>query len=761
MVTLVGILNTDIKLWRKTDPNRIVLEEKLSINSVWAGAHKVNKQLTITTYRTTSKILIQGQRKAEWVEKEMEPFKEVVIQSMDSDEAVQLFERKMGFSIPNMAEIMREAEVSARTKELTNGVFDTIKEVINNDDGYITPTEETKFEESSWLSNNETKQKNNKLIMLAAATPSRKVNPVLSKAAQKRNNEQIDNNSNAIELLEVSLMQSMKKLQDRNEMLENRLGELQAKFEEEIKTLSTKNKELTNQLEMVKKEQVFVRSNVDKLVDESFQRRTESTLMKEKTEVNNDSVVDDLRNITATINDNQAKISKQDAFISKIEHDFQSRITVLEKTDKQCPHIHDMQEMSTKISQMEKNVIDNAANILSGRQKVDEIVSSHELPFPGNDAENIAHKLSSIELLINNNTTNIQTLKSEMIDKGGEQYSHEEERQTGMNIEIQQINDKLKKMENAIDVNKKAVSNINLKRQAASAVNSGTTDSNGEKTPAKRDGSRNNSFGGVVKTAVKADVVLLMDSNRQYVNSEKFWFNHTCMKVTAGNVTEADNQIRSTNFAGVKHAILHIGTNDVETRKPPDLIANEIIQIAAKLMDATQSTTYISTLPPRSDSLNNKTIQVNEHLRKSVPESIILIDNDVNLSVMDLYDKKHIRQDSVRKMVANMKDAIRATRNTLRELKKDRHRMNPQADGGEDSQRGPPNPGKSSQYPRDIMHNNNFRNRGMGNMQDRRWADHSQSETDMVSPSLQKKFDNILDVLKNIVSAVNPILVNT
>ena len=121
---------------------------------------------------------------------------------------------------------------------------------------------------------------------------------------------------------------------------------------------------------------------------------------------------------------------------------------------------------------------------------------------------------------------------------------------------------------------------------------------------------------------------------------------------------EATRTVETSEFVGVKHAILHIGTNDVETRKPPDLIANEIIQVALKLKENTRATTYISSLPPRADNFHDKRSQVNNHLRKSLPESIKFIDNDVNLEVNDLYDKKHLKEISVRKVVGNMKDAM-------------------------------------------------------------------------------------------------------
>ena len=103
----------------------------------------------------------------------------------------------------------------------------------------------------------------------------------------------------------------------------------------------------------------------------------------------------------------------------------------------------------------------------------------------------------------------------------------------------------------------------------------------------------------------------------------------------------------------MKLATLHVGTNDIETRKPADLFADKTVQVAVKIKDNTKATAYISTIPLRADALNAKRDQLNKLLRKSLPESIHIIDND-DLVVDDLYDKKHIMESSIGKLVSNM-----------------------------------------------------------------------------------------------------------
>ena len=119
--------------------------------------------------------------------------------------------------------------------------------------GYITPTEET--EDDEYLLSKSMRNKNKKMIMLAAATPSKagkKTNSIVSKVALKKNNEQVENNSNAIELLEASLMQTVNQLQEKNQLLEDRLAAIETKHMADNKALILKNEELTDQLDVFK-----------------------------------------------------------------------------------------------------------------------------------------------------------------------------------------------------------------------------------------------------------------------------------------------------------------------------------------------------------------------------------------------------------------------------------------------------------------------------------------------------------------------------
>ena len=73
--------------------------------------------------------------------------------------------------------------------------------------------------------------------------------------------------------------------------------------------------------------------------------------------------------------------------------------------------------------------------------------------------------------------------------------------------------------------------------------------------------------------------------------------------------------------------ILHAGTNDLRTEKTPEVIANQIVELAKK-MKTSDNEVMISGITKRRDHYNKKGLVVNEYLRKlCCNESIEFIDN--------------------------------------------------------------------------------------------------------------------------------------
>ena len=60
------------------------------------------------------------------------------------------------------------------------------------------------------------------------------------------------------------------------------------------------------------------------------------------------------------------------------------------------------------------------------------------------------------------------------------------------------------------------------------------------------------------------------------------------------------------------HIILHIGTNELSTDKPPDVIANEIIDFSTRMKNQ-HCEVSISNITTRNDKWKEKAEETNDH----------------------------------------------------------------------------------------------------------------------------------------------------
>ena len=169
------------------------------------------------------------------------------------------------------------------------------------------------------------------------------------------------------------------------------------------------------------------------------------------------------------------------------------------------------------------------------------------------------------------------------------------------------------------------------------------------------------------KKIITAHVVIIMDSNRRYIKKEKFWHGKKVFLIKSGDAKEAAKVLNENEFRGVKHFITHVGTNDVESDEPAEIIGSRIVRINRDLKIAYPNAhIYSSSIPAREETRrHNKAMQVNHYLSQSLPESVSFIDNeDVTVDDLEierhlLGNSKHIKQNSIHKIVGNFKAAIR------------------------------------------------------------------------------------------------------
>ena len=63
------------------------------------------------------------------------------------------------------------------------------------------------------------------------------------------------------------------------------------------------------------------------------------------------------------------------------------------------------------------------------------------------------------------------------------------------------------------------------------------------------------------------------------------------------------------------HTILHVGTNDLNSDGPTDLIAKSIADLAITLKSNSQNVS-VSNIITRNDSFNEKAMEVNDYLKQ-------------------------------------------------------------------------------------------------------------------------------------------------
>ena len=150
-----------------------------------------------------------------------------------------------------------------------------------------------------------------------------------------------------------------------------------------------------------------------------------------------------------------------------------------------------------------------------------------------------------------------------------------------------------------------------------------------------------------------------MDSNRKYIDPNKFWNGHKVKKIKAGNIEEAFEVANHYEFCDSRYIIIHIGTNDTEISSNAAEISKGIINVANNLRRMyPKAKIFVSQIPPRNDTRNWICQNVNNLLKNILPESLYLIDNS-NINANMLYDKKHINRKDIGRLVYNMKKAIR------------------------------------------------------------------------------------------------------
>ena len=158
-----------------------------------------------------------------------------------------------------------------------------------------------------------------------------------------------------------------------------------------------------------------------------------------------------------------------------------------------------------------------------------------------------------------------------------------------------------------------------------------------------------------------------MDSNNHFVDWSVFWknINGKKEKTFCGSLFDIEDRITTENrINNIKHVIISIGVNDLDTKTPQEVF--DQLKVIIDLMDRkyNQPKFVIGEITPRLDEKDDDVIMYNTILKEFTEknERMYLAKQD-RLRTADNrhhYDSKHITQYAVPIFVASIKNALRA-----------------------------------------------------------------------------------------------------
>ena len=143
----------------------------------------------------------------------------------------------------------------------------------------------------------------------------------------------------------------------------------------------------------------------------------------------------------------------------------------------------------------------------------------------------------------------------------------------------------------------------------------------------------------------KKRVVVLGDSMiknlKSWEMSKRIKNANVCVRAfTGAKVRCMKDHLKPSLRESPDHFILHVGTNDLDSDRPPDLIAKSIVDVACSMKNEQHDVT-ISNLIVRADRFKEKGNEVNEYLSKfCVERNLHLIDHSKRLKTQHLNGSK-------------------------------------------------------------------------------------------------------------------------
>ena len=109
----------------------------------------------------------------------------------------------------------------------------------------------------------------------------------------------------------------------------------------------------------------------------------------------------------------------------------------------------------------------------------------------------------------------------------------------------------------------------------------------------------------------------------------------------------------------LKRVILHVGSLDVSSDKPPKLIAKDILGLTSRMQSATGYVFWISGLLPRDGLKNNKVVVINKYLKHYCEDNgLRFVDHSsIDPSIHFKVDR-HLNSEGIQEFAANIEQVF-------------------------------------------------------------------------------------------------------
>ena len=146
----------------------------------------------------------------------------------------------------------------------------------------------------------------------------------------------------------------------------------------------------------------------------------------------------------------------------------------------------------------------------------------------------------------------------------------------------------------------------------------------------------------------QTEVVVLMDSNRKYLDLESVFPEIKMRIIPCGNTDKANTIINYPRFKEVEAIMIHTGTNDLENdNMDSKMIANRLIEISNNALEKFPTAKIILSeiLPRNDDEFNMKGTEVNSILAgASVSAKFHLVKHSNLAKQSFFFDRKHLNK---------------------------------------------------------------------------------------------------------------------